>query len=989
MKNVNLKYTIWLLIIGLSSALYGQDRLLKGRVVDDQTGEGLPGAAILIRGLGSGTVTDMEGNFSLQLPEEGGTLEVSYIGFVSQQILVMNQTDIEVKMSIDITALEEVVVIGYGSVKKSDATGSLAVVGAKDFNRGAVNSPQELIAGKIPGVAITSNSGAPGNTSTIRIRGGTSISASNDPLIVVDGVPLDNRALGGSPNNLAFLNPNDIESFTVLKDASATAIYGSRAANGVILITTKRGAAGFKVSYNATASVYTVPKTVDVYTGDEFRALVNDVYGDNPAITSLLGTSNTDWQKEIYQTAFGQDHNLGFSGSIKKVPYRVSLGYNNTDGILKTYNFERTTASVGFDPSFFHDKLKVRVNLKGMNNQNNFADQSAIGDAIAYDPTKPVFDGNSRWRGYTTWTLPGTGVDGTGINLAPGNPVARLALTDNTSTVRRSIGNIHMDYELPVLKGLHANLNLGYDYTNIEGHNNVKDSAQWIYSLATGDGRINPYKDSRRNELLDFYLNYTKELPGIDSKLEAMGGYSWSHFWRSNEDSITTAAGETVKPPFDFKSEHYLLSFFGRLNYTLKDRYLFTATLRNDASSRFNPDLRWGLFPSAAFAWHVANEGFLTNSNVVSDLKLRLGYGQIGQQDVGGSDYAYIYQFTISDNAARYRLGNDLINTLRPEGYDENLRWEVTTSYNVGIDFGFLENRLTGTMDLYLKQTDDLLSRVDVAAGTNYSSSVLTNVGSMENRGVELSLNAKVIDKKDLSLEVGYNFFYNRNEITKLNLNDDADYIIQEGGIGGTTSGTIRALKVGYPYQSFYVLEQVYGSNGAPIEDAFIDRNGDEVINSGDYYFYKKAPADVLMGINSRVTYKNWDFAFVGRASLGNYVYNNVASNSTYQQLYSSLEFLRNGSTLADKTQFKTALNTRFSDYYIEDASFFRLDNINLGYRFDGLAGNRLDLRTSVGVQNVLVITKYSGLDPEISGGLDNNFFPRTRVFLLGVNAEF
>ena len=796
---------------------------------------------------------------------------------------------------------------------------------------------------------------------------------------------MDNAPIGGSPNLLSTLNPNDIESFTVLKDASATAIYGARAANGVIIITTKRGAKQFKVTYDLTASVYTTPRRVEVYNGDEYRDLINSVYAGNTKALGLLGTADTDWQDEIYQTAFGQDHNVGISGSVKKMPYRFSIGYNNTDGVLKTYNFERTTATLNLDPSFFNNSLKVKVTLKGMDNNNNFADQAAIGDAVTYDPTKPVFNGNTRWRGYTTWTT--GGVDGNGINLAPGNPVARLALTDNTSHAVRSIGNIQFDYEFPFLKGLRANLNLGYDRAKTTGHNNVADSAQWVYTLRVGDGRIQPYKTTRNNELMDFYLNYTTKLGA--GKLEVMAGHSWSHFWRYQYDSITNRYGEYVKPAYDFTSEYYLLSFFGRAIYSLKDKYILTATLRNDASSRFGPDYRWGLFPSAAFAWHIANEDFLKSSSTISDLKLRLGYGVTGQQDLSNStafDYPYIYKFTISDDASRYKLGDSYYNTLRPEAYDAKIKWETTNTTNVGVDYGFFANRFTGSIDFYVKQSKDLLNYVDVATGTNYAPSVLTNIGDTESKGVEFSLNARAANRDGLTWDIGYNFFYNHTEVTKLNLNSDEDYIQPTGSVGGTTSGTIQVVKVGYPQNSFYVLKQIY-KDGVPLEEAFIDLNDDGVINSDDYYIHKKPAADILMGINSKVAYKNWDFSFVGRVSLGNYVYNNVAANSTYR-LYSSLEYLSNASTQADKTRFTNALNTRFSDFYIENGSFFRMDNINLGYNLQNVAG-RVNMRVSLGVLNAFVITRYSGIDPEISGGLDNNFFPRSRTYLLGVKADF
>ncbi|WP_158233211.1 TonB-dependent receptor [Reichenbachiella sp. 5M10] len=959
---------------------------VSGRVVDVDTGEPLLGATVMLKGSTSGTVTDYEGNFKINVTEEGAVLVVSYIGYVKQEVPVGGRSTIEVSLVLDMEALDEVVVIGYGSVKKSDATGALAVIDSKEFNQGAINTPQELIAGKTAGVTVTSNSGAPGNTSTIRIRGGSSLSASNDPLIIIDDVPMDNTGVGGSANILSSINPNDIASFNVLKDASATAIYGSRAANGVIIITTKRGEKGFKVAYNFTGSLYTAPNKLEVYSGDEYRELINDLYGGEPNITGLLGTANTDWQDEIFDNAFGQDHSVSVSGAGDHLKYRVSVGYNNTDGILETYNFERTTVAVGLDPTFFDGKLKMQLNVKGMLNNNNFADQGAIANAIAYDPTQPVYDGNTRWRGYTTWTT--GGINGTSINLAPANPVAQLALTDNTSEVKRSLGNFKINYEL--LEGLRANLNLGYDYTKSEGHNNVKDSTQWVYTPTVAGGRINPYEDERRNEVLDFYLNYDKGIESIDSKFDLMGGYSWSHFKREDHSSTSDEAKQAFSQERQFASEYYLVSFFGRVNYSLKSKYHLTLTLRNDNSSRISPDERAGWFPAAAFSWNIIDESFLKSSKLVSDLKLRLGYGETGQQDINtGNDYPYLATYTISDDASRYAFGSNYYNTLRPDGYDKNIKWETTTTYNIGVDFGLIGNRVSGSVDVFLKRSDDLLSTVDVPVGTNFSSRILTNVGSMENKGIEVNLNWVAIDSKDWNWKLNYNVYYNHNELTKLNLNDDPDYFIEVGAIGGSTDGYIQAQNLGHAINSFRTYEQVYDQTGHPIEDSFVDQNNDGIINSSDLVINHSPAPQVSMGFNSWLKYKQFDLSINARAQLDNYVYNGVAASSNYNTLYNSMEYLRNMSTQADKTKYMNATNSRFSDYYVEDASFFKIDNINLSYSLPDAFSGLANLRFSAGVQNVLVVTKYNGLDPEISGGLDNNFYPRTRVFVLGVRAEF
>jgi TonB-dependent starch-binding outer membrane protein SusC len=959
-------------------------RTVSGNVKSTDDGSGLPGVNILEKGTTNGTVTDADGNYSIKV-HDNAVLVFSFVGYAAQEISIGTQSQLNVNLEPDIATLSEVMIVGYGTVKKTDATGALSTIDARSFNKGVVNSPQELLMGKTAGVRVTSNSGAPGNTSTIRIRGGSSLSASNDPLIVVDGVPISNNNLGGSPNILATLNPNDIESYTVLKDASATAIYGLRASNGVIIITTKKGGKEMKIDYAVTGTIATAPEKVDVYNGDEYRALVEKELAGNPSALILLGDANTDWQSEIYKkSAFGQDHNLGVSGTAWKTPYRVSFGYNNTDGILKTYKFERTTLSIGVDPNLLRGKLKMSINVKGMINNNNFADQGAIGNAIIYDPTRPVYNGNTRWRGYTTWTQGGINDDPN--TLAVANPVALLMLTDNTSTVKRSIGNVKFDYEVPVIKNLHATLNLGYDYTSTSGHNNVPDSTQWTPNAA---GRSNPYSADSKNQLLDFYLTYNPDLKSAAHKLETMAGYSWSHFYNAGGDSTMNARQEGPADRVNvYESEYFLVSFFGRVNYTLKDKYLFTATLRADGTSRFKKDRRFGLFPAVGLGWKISEEPFLKDSKTISELKLRLGYGVTGQQDIVGNDYPYIATYTRSDNAARYQLGDVFYNTLRPDAYNQIIQWETAETINAALDFGFFENRLTGSIDFYKKKSYDLISYVPPAQGTNFGSSVISNIGNITNHGVELNLNAEVISRDDFQWTVGYNITYNKNEVTKLTLNNDPKFVVTTGGVGGTTAGTIQAHKVGYPRSAFYVYQQVYDADGKPVEDVYVDRNNDGVINTSDLYIYKQPDPKVYMGISSRIDYKNFDFSFSGRASIGNYVYNNVAANSTYRSLY-DIGILMNVSKHAEKTKFNPATNTRFSDFYIENGSFFRMDNISLGYTFKDTFKDRLDIRVGAGVQNVFVITKYSGLDPEISGGLDNNFFPRTRSYFLSLNCQF
>ncbi|NCD72112.1 SusC/RagA family TonB-linked outer membrane protein [Mucilaginibacter agri] len=992
-----LRYRFLVLFICLSNWVMAQTGTISGRIIDE-TNQPLPGATVVLKGTTISAAADPNGYFKLvKVPSGQQVLVATFIGYqaLEQPVTVSGaNTTANIQLKSSTVLLEQVAVIGYGTVRKSDATGSVDVVTSKDFNKGAVNSIQDALVGKLPGVTITSNSGAPGNTSTIKIRGTTSISASNSPLIVIDNVPISNVPVGGTANLLSTINPDDIENVTVLKDASATAIYGSRGSSGVILITTKRGAKKFTVGYNVTTSLSVLPKQVPVYNGDEFRALINNVYAGQTAVTSLLGTANTNWQDQIYKNAFGQDHNLSFSGTAKNLPYRVSVGYNNSDGILKTYNFQRTTAAIGLDPSLFKNTLNIHINIKGLYNTNDFADQTAIANAVNYDPTKEVYNGNTRWRGYTTWTTNGnTDINGAPVTLAPANPVARLDLTDNKSTSRRSIGNVQFDYKIPGVSGLRANVNLGYDYAEAFGHNNVRDSTQWVYVPVASGGQRSVYNTVNRNQLAEAYLNYKNDFKSIESTVDVTGGYSWSHFYTQGNSQLSDYSGTVSNPAAPYKTEYYLASFFGRANYTFKNRYILTATLRDDGTSKFAPENRWGLFPAGALAWRIIDESFMRNSKTFSDLKLRVGYGKTGQQDLGdNNNYPYQARFTKSDNGSRYQFGSTFYNTLRPEGYDAGIKWESTTTANVGVDFGFFNNRLTGSIDAYNKKTTNLLIVTNVPVLSNFSATLLQNVADMNNKGIELNLNAAIIATKDWNWQLGYNVSYNKNKVTKLIGGEgDAGFIFQNqfSGIAGTTSGLIQASQVGYPINSFYVFQQIYNSDGKPLEDAYVDRNKDGQINSSDLYLYKKPDPTVLMGINSHVSYKRFDFTFSGRVSLGNYNYNNVAAGSTYRGLYSSLGYLANQTKAADDTKFTNALQTVYSDYYIQNASFFRMDNMNLGYTFPNYLHNKLKLRVTGGVQNVFVITKYKGLDPEIAGGLDNNFFPRARIYQLGLNANF
>jgi len=992
---------IWFILFALLTlSVSAQQKVITGKVTD-KGGLPVPGVTIVVKaadGAVTGTVTDIDGKYNVNVAPDIKVLYYSFVGMKSTTETINNRTVINVVLLEDAVSVDEVVVIGYGTVKKSDATGAVSTVSAKDFNKGGITSPQDLIVGKSAGTVITSAGGAPGSGSTIRIRGGSSMSASNDPLIIIDGFPVSNSGISGLANPLSTINPNDIETFTVLKDASATAIYGSRASNGVILITTKKGVIGkpMQINYNGTMSVNTVPKYMDVMSGDELRALALDLASKSAVGLSMgsltrLGQENTDWQKQIYRTAIAHDQNISISGGLKNMPYRASFGYSDQDGILKTTNMERSTLAIGVDPMFFDNHLKVSLNLKGSYTNQNFGNSGAVGSAVAFDPTQPVYNGNTKFGGYYTWVnlsdvLPDGSMNPNGSPnpIGVSNPVALLNQTDNKSTVQRSLGNVQFDYKFHFLPELRANMNLGYDYFTTKGHNNATDNA--AFTFRNGIGQKQDYTQDGKTQLFDFYLNYVKDIESIKSRVDVTGGYSWQHFYKSGSSFNRNGDGTQVSDNSKFINENYLVSFFGRLNYTFMDRYLLTATIRDDGSSRFSKANRWGIFPAAAFAWKIKDESFLKNTAVVSDLKLRLGWGVTGQQDIG-NDFPYLPVYRGSTATAQYQFGNTFYNTLRPNPYDANIKWEETTTYNVGLDFGFMNNRITGTIDAYKRQTKDLLNFIPIAAGSNFSNFLTTNVGDLENKGIELSLNGLVVTNKDWNWNIGFNAAYNENKITKLTKTDDPNYAgVDVGTIGGGVGNTIQNQRVGFPVNSFFVFQQVYGSNGMPIEGLYVDRTGKGgtiTSNNLNKYHYNKPAPDVTLGINSRVAYKNMDFSFAGRANIGNYAYNNVASGALYSTVYNQSGFFNNIPKLVNNAKFT---NTQyFSDFYVENASFFKMDNMSVGYNFDQYVKARL----SFTVQNVFTITKYKGLDPEVDGGIDNNFYPRPRVFVLGVNLTF
>jgi iron complex outermembrane receptor protein len=989
------------LILLLSSGIAYAQTGVSGKITD-ANGAGVPGITVTAKGTNAATATDADGNFSLTVPAGARTLVVSGLNYQTQELAIGSQTNFNVSLQpAGASDLNEVVVVGYGTARRKDLVGSTVNVGSKDFQKGAITTPEQLILGKVAGVNITSNSGEPGSGSTIRIRGGASLSASNDPLIIIDGVQLSGGGIAGSANFLATINPNDIESFSILKDASAAAIYGSRASNGVIIITTKKGKAGkTRINFNSQLSVGAVSKQMEVLSAEQFREFVQA--NGNANQIAQLGTATTNWQDEIYQRALGTDNNISVSGSTKgmiKLPYRVSAGYYNQEGILKTGELQRFSGSLNLSPSFFDNHLKVELNVKGSNSKSRFA-PAVIGDAVRFNPTVPVRTGYYRFGGFFEYLDPNST---TGLKaLSPSNPIGQLAARDNRSNVNRSVGNLQLDYKFHFFPDLRLHTNVGYDIAKGTGEIIVSDSLRSSYmrgdnvdNLKRG-GERNQYKQKIENKLLEAYFNYNKDAKSIRSRFDITAGYGYydnAYLNYSFADYFLDGSKRKDSDPlfaFD-KPQNRLISFYGKFNYTFNNKYIIEVNGRRDGSSRLNPDNRWINYHSEALAWRISEESFLKNSKVISDLKIRAGYGITGQQD-GISNYSYLARYTQSNNTALYQLGDVFYNMYRPEAYNPTLTWEQTATTNLALDFGLFNNRINGSVDFYLKKTKDLLNEVGQAAGANFAPVALANVGNMENKGVEFSVNTQIVQKKDLTVEFGFNATYNRNRITKLTFSEDPDYEgMRYGGIAGGTGGTILVNSVGYNRGSFFVYKQVYDETGKPLDNVFEDLNRDGVITEKDLYRYKSANPDVFMGFTGNVTFKKWNAGFIARASFGNYMYNNVASSTgTIRNILDPLGYLANGSTDVLKTNFSGSGDKYIrSDYYVQNASFFRMDNINMGYNFGKVFNSKADMRFNASLQNVFVVTKYKGADPENGGGIDNNFYPRPRTLVLGVNLDF
>ncbi len=990
----------------LSVAAMAQN-IITGKVTDAKDGSPAAGVTVTVRGTTTASKTGTDGVFTITAPANA-TLVFTSIGFISQQVAVAGKTTIDVNLVQGNQQLNEVVVVAYGSRRRGDLTGSVTSVSAKDFQKGNIASSEQLLVGKVPGLEVTTGGGSAGGGSKIRIRSGASLNASNDPLIVIDGVPVESNGIAGSGNLLNTINPNDIESMSILKDASATALYGSRASNGVVIITTKKGTSG-KVKFNFTtqASLASVSKQVDVLSADQIRSIINADAAATGINTykNLLGAANTNWQDQIYRTAVAADNNISASGSIKglpfTLPFRASLGFLNQDGVLKTNNFKRVTTSLNLNPKFLKDHLAVNIAFKYSRTNNVFANEGAIGAAVSFDPTQPVNNATGKNGGYWEWLQ----VDGNPIDLGTRNPLALLEQRDNTSKVNRVIGNVQLDYQMHFLPDLHLLLNLGIDNAAGEGNDNIDSASATNYK--TG-GRKSYYEQKKRNTLADVQLFYAKELKSIKSKIDVLVGHSYQDFYtdvknfasfsyRAVANPAKPALKDTIEgsqPVFlTDKPQYRLESYLGRINYTLNNKYLLTASIRRDASSKFSKDNRVGYFPAVALAWKLKDE-FFKNSNLVSDLKLRGSWGVTGQQD-GIDYYAYLARYSQSGNGAQYQFGNSFYSFLRPSAYDPNLKWETTTTSNIGLDFGFNNNRISGSIDVYQKKTEDLLSVVPVAPGSNFDISLLTNVGNMENRGVEFAINTIPVATKNLTWNFGFNVTYNQSEITNLLKQPDPNFQgIDVSGIGGGLTNTIGKYIVGYSPYVFFVYKQVYDkTTGSPIENLFEDLNRDGQITNADRYLYKKPAADVLFGINTQVAYKKWNVGLASHGAIGNYLYNQFNSNNgVLRALKNPINFIQNGAPNFMETKFSgTTTNEYLSDYYIENASFLRLDNINIGYNFGKVLKNKASLRLNGSVQNVFTITNYSGLDPENanSSGTDYTIYPRPRIISIGANLDF
>ncbi len=962
--------SLLLLALLFPSILLSQSTV-SGTVTEANSSLPVPGVNIIIKGTSTGTTTDFDGKYSINV-KTGDILVFSYVGYLTQEIAYTNQSTLDVAMAEDAAKLDEVVVIGYGTTTVKDATGSLEKIDSETFNKGAIVSPENLLAGKSAGVRITASSGSPGSGAEIRIRNGGSLSGNNSPLIVVDGIPLSGQSINS-------INANEIESYTILKDASATAIYGSRATAGVVIITTKKGKtnAPLQVEYDVQMSTGKLVDKVDVLSADQFRQFIIANGGDE----SLLGNSRTDWQDEIYEAASGGIHNVTVSKGFKNSSIRVNYNLANQNGILLTSQYRRNAINLNYEHRLLDDHLKVNISSKGSFVDNHFADEGAIGSALFFDPTQPV-EGN--YGGYFEFE------DEDGVrDLAPRNPVSLLLLRDNRQRAKRNISNIQLDYKFHFLPELRFNVNAGFDYEEYDGRYFTNRFAGFN-NLSSGQYPAEgTYFGTNKNRLLDLYFNYKKDLNSVLTRIDVTAGHTYQRFYNLGESrNLNTATGnfDAIVPPSPFQL--ILESYFGRAEFTLANKYIFTGTYRRDITSRFSPDNRNGNFPSAAFAWLASDEDFLKNSNTLSNLKVRLSWGITGQQAIGGS-FPYLGVYSQGDIASQYQFGNQFVPTIRPEGYNEALKWEEATMFNVGLDYGLFGDKISGTVDLYYRENKDLLQYAPVPAGSNLENFLDQNVGETVSRGIEVGINFSPVKTDNFNWDVSANFTLSDVEITKLTLSDAPGSIGTPTGptLSGGVGNLIQINTVGYEPSAFYVFKQVYDTNGQPLEGVYADLNGDNIINDSDKYRYQSPTPDAFFGFTSSMSYKNLDFSFTLRGSLGNYMYNNFKSANGYgEAILNQVGNMHYGNGSTDVLNTGFVNNQQFSDLYVEDASFMKLDNISLGYN---IPFDKIKFRASLTAQNVFTITDYSGLDPEIASGVDNNVYPKPRTFVLGLNFTF
>lgn len=961
----------------LPASVYAQTQKTITGTVIDELGESVIGATVKAINTSMGTITDIDGNFTLQVPAEVKQLTISYVGYVTQTVDITSEP-IRVQLKSDNQLLQEVVVVGYGVTRKSDLTGSVSTMKADDFNGGTINSPEQLINGKVSGVQIMSSGGSPSAGSSIRIRGGASLNASNDPLIVVDGVPLENGGITGSGNFMSMINPSDIESMTVLKDASSTAIYGSRASNGVLLITTKKGSGDrLKVSFSTNNSLSVKTQTSDVLSAGQFRAVINEQGSDTQK--SLLGTTDTNWTNEIFHSAFATDNNVSVSGKAGFLPFRVSVGYLNQAGILRSDKLERYTGSVVVNPSFFDNHLRLTLNAKGSVSETRFADTGAIYNAASFNPTVPVYSGNDRFGGYFESVSPG------GVPDATLNPVGLLDYLDHQGEVKRVIGNFDIDYKFHFLPDLKAHISLGLDYAEGYGIYYCPDGVGMNYQVGGSNNKYGPQTNT--NKLFTGYLNYNKNVESIKSNIDVTAGYDYQSWVAKTVgyDSFNVF-GEKQGTTAPTDQRHLLISYYGRLNYSFDNRYLLNVTMRTDGTSRFSPDDRWGYFPSVGIGWRLNEEGFMKGISWLNSLKLRVSYGVTGQQEIG-NNYGYMPVYNTSTPGAYYLMGKDYIPMLRPQGYISNLKWETTTSWNYGFDFSVLDNRLSGSFDYYTRKTKDLLAEVPVPAGANFNSRMTTNVGNVDSQGLEFTLNATPVTTKDFTWDVSFNATWQSMKVKNLSL---APGTATVNTLVGPTfdSYAIQVLSEGYEPYMFYLYHQLYDNNGKPIEGMYADTNDDGVIDNNDRYRCKSPTPDWILGFSTNLQWKKWTLGFSLRANIGNYVYNgNAMSMGAWETVSYNTYQLNNLNASYLKTGFQH--RQRLSDYYLENASFLKMDNISLRYTFGKISDWCSNLYVGAMIQNVFTLTKYSGVDPEVPNGCDNSFYPRPRTFSLSVGVDF